>query len=218
MDQNISLLKADVLWESRQVPAGIQVSRPRWPLSPHRRDGARQSCGPPEGLGPEPQCGEGAGEPCRQLQESFLTLEPLPLRFCRAGGSARRHFDPCFLEMRRIGWRRQAPVLRRKALQSCRRGTSCGDTGVFACHNVKIKSIQEAGGSSRARNRGRMDLGARPVLAIPRSELRAPTRRAERAGGSVPRGGSGRLQPQMPIWAAPERCGDSPGTSPAAEP
>lgn len=114
MDPNISLLKADVLRESRQGPAGLQVSCPRWPLSARRRDGARQACGPPEGLGPEPQSGEGAGEPCRQLQESFLTLEPLPLRFCRAGGSARRHFDPCFLEIRRIGWGR----LRRKALQS----------------------------------------------------------------------------------------------------
>ncbi|XP_071663558.1 atrial natriuretic peptide-converting enzyme isoform X3 [Patagioenas fasciata] len=63
-----------------------------------------------------------------------------------------------------------------------------------------------------------MDPGARPMLAIPRSELRAPTRRAGGAGGSVPRGGFERLQPQVRIWEAPERCAESPGTSPVAEP
>lgn len=35
------------------------------------------------GLGPEPSCGEGAGETCRWLRE-FLLPELLPLRFCGA--------------------------------------------------------------------------------------------------------------------------------------
>lgn len=111
------------------------------------------------------------------------TLTPV---FWRLGGSVGEGKPLCY------GGKRCSP---------CRRETSCGETRVIACHNVKMKSIQEAGGSSG--NRGRMDLGARPVLAIPRSELRAPTRRAGRAGGSVPRGGSGRPQSAAGTAQAP---------------
>lgn len=124
------------------------MSCPRRPLSSHRRDGARLTCGPPEGLGAEPQCGEGAGEPCRRLRESFLTPERLPCASAEPAAAPGATLSPGDEEDRLGKGKPRAteesaavpvgaklPAVKRKSLHD---------------HNVKIKSIQEAGGSSRA--------------------------------------------------------------------
>lgn len=61
-------------------PLSSRAALPRRGGTGHGRLGAR-------GLGPEPSCGDGAGETCRWLRESFLLPELLPLCCCRASAA-----------------------------------------------------------------------------------------------------------------------------------